>query len=209
MASVPNVPSIVEAGFPGSVASNWFLMAGPAGLSARDRRPAAHAPGRRHGRADRARALGRHRHGLAGRPDARRRSRGFVAREAARWAPVVRASGAPVPAVQGATPLRSRRASTSEGSAPPGPARSRPARGRSQDRATPGPPITRSGPPVPRDVPPPRNPDRIARRRRRARAAARARAMRPGRPMVRRCSPIDIIFGVPPSRSSRSKAAMQ
>jgi tripartite-type tricarboxylate transporter receptor subunit TctC len=32
--SVPAVPTIVEAGFPGSVASNWFLLAGPTGLPA-------------------------------------------------------------------------------------------------------------------------------------------------------------------------------
>ena len=91
--SVPNVPSIVEAGFPGSVASNWFLLAGPAGLSGE--------------------IVGRLRAHLAAamaEPAARERwaaigmvslgdptpaeIAGFVAREAARWAPVVRASGA-------------------------------------------------------------------------------------------------------------------
>ena len=34
ISSVPEVPTIVESGFPGSVASNWFLLAGPAGLPA-------------------------------------------------------------------------------------------------------------------------------------------------------------------------------
>jgi tripartite-type tricarboxylate transporter receptor subunit TctC len=91
--SVPNVPSIVEAGFPGSVASNWFLLAGPAGLSAE--------------------IVGRLRTHLAAamaEPTARERWAGigmvslgdptpaeistFVMREAARWAPVVRAAGA-------------------------------------------------------------------------------------------------------------------
>lgn len=89
--SVPNVPTIVEAGFPGSVASNWFLLAGPAGLSAE--------------------IVGRLRTHLAAamaEPAARERwaaigmvSLGdpspaeittFVMREATRWAPVVRAA---------------------------------------------------------------------------------------------------------------------
>ena len=89
--SVPNVPTIVEAGFPGSVASNWFLLAGPAGLPAE--------------------IVGRLRSHLAAamaEPAARERwaaigmvSLGdpspaeittFVMREAARWAPVVRAA---------------------------------------------------------------------------------------------------------------------
>jgi tripartite-type tricarboxylate transporter receptor subunit TctC len=93
VASVPNVPSIVEAGFPGSIASNWFLLAGPAGLSPE--------------------IVGRLRTHLAAamaEPTARERWAGigmvslgdptpaeittFVAREAARWAPVVRAAGA-------------------------------------------------------------------------------------------------------------------
>jgi tripartite-type tricarboxylate transporter receptor subunit TctC len=89
-AVVPGVPSIVEAGFPGAVASNWFLLAAPAGLSAE--------------------IIGRLRAHLAvamAEPAARERwaangivSLGdpnpaeigqFVAREATRWAPVVRA----------------------------------------------------------------------------------------------------------------------
>jgi tripartite-type tricarboxylate transporter receptor subunit TctC len=93
LSSVPNVPSIVEAGFPGSVASNWFLLAGPAGLSGE--------------------IVGRLRTHLAAamaEPVARERWAGigmvslgdptpaeistFVAREAARWAPVVRAANA-------------------------------------------------------------------------------------------------------------------
>lgn len=89
--SVPDVPSIVEAGFPGSIASNWFLLAGPAGLSGE--------------------IVGRLRTHLAAamaEPATRERWAGigmvslgdptpaeistFVAREAARWAPVVRAA---------------------------------------------------------------------------------------------------------------------
>ena len=34
ISSVPHVPTIVETGFPGAVVSNWFLLAGPAGLPA-------------------------------------------------------------------------------------------------------------------------------------------------------------------------------
>ena len=93
VASVPAVPSIVEAGFPGSVASNWFLLAGPAGISAE-------IVGR----------LRTHLSAAMAEPTARERwanigmvalgdpspaeIAGFVEREAARWAPVVRAAGA-------------------------------------------------------------------------------------------------------------------
>ena len=92
ISSVPSVPTIVEAGFPGSVASNWFLLAGPAGLSAE-------IVGR----------LRTHLSAAMAEPAARERwanigmvalgdptpseIAGFVAREAARWAPVVRAAG--------------------------------------------------------------------------------------------------------------------
>ncbi len=91
--SVPDVPSIVETGFPGSIASNWFLLAGPAGLSPE-------IVGR----------LRAHLSAAMAEPAARERWAGiglvalgdptpaeittFVVREAARWAPVVRASGA-------------------------------------------------------------------------------------------------------------------
>jgi len=91
--ALPDVPSIIEAGFPGSVASNWFLLAGPANLPPL--------------------ILGRLRTALVAmmaEPAMRERWDGlglvslgdpdpaeiasFVATEAARWAPVVRASGA-------------------------------------------------------------------------------------------------------------------
>jgi tripartite-type tricarboxylate transporter receptor subunit TctC len=32
IATVPDVPTVIEAGFPGAVANNWFLLAGPANL---------------------------------------------------------------------------------------------------------------------------------------------------------------------------------
>lgn len=92
ISSVPDVPTIIEGGFPGAVASNWFLLAGPAGLSAE--------------------IIGRIRAHMAtamAEPAARERwanigmvalgdptpaeIAGFVAQEAARWAPVVRAAG--------------------------------------------------------------------------------------------------------------------
>ena len=91
--SVPNVPSIVEAGFPGSVASNWFLLAGPAALS-----PEIVGRLRTHLAAAMAEPAARERWAAIGMvslgdPSPAEIS-GFVAREAARWAPVVRASGA-------------------------------------------------------------------------------------------------------------------
>ncbi|WP_170979400.1 tripartite tricarboxylate transporter substrate binding protein [Roseomonas sp. HF4] len=92
ISSVPDVPTIVEVGFPGAVASNWFLLAGPAGLSAE--------------------IVGRIRAHMAtamAEPAARERWANigmvalgdptpaeiadFVAREGTRWAPVVRAAG--------------------------------------------------------------------------------------------------------------------
>lgn len=92
ISSVPTVPTIVEAGFPGSVASNWFLLAGPAGLSSE-------IVGR----------LRAHLSAAMAEPAARERwanigmvalgdptpseIAGFVAAEATRWAPVVRAAG--------------------------------------------------------------------------------------------------------------------
>lgn len=93
ISSVANVPTIVEAGFPGSVASNWFLLAGPAGL-----------PGEIVGR------LRAHLAAAMAEPAARERWANigmvalgdpspaeiatFVMREAARWAPVVRRASA-------------------------------------------------------------------------------------------------------------------
>lgn len=91
--AVPDVPTVAEAGFPGAVASNWFLLAGPAGMPgevvARLRAAIAAAV------ADP--AIRERLDGLAlvsmGDPGAEEIGR-FVAAEAARWAPVVRASGA-------------------------------------------------------------------------------------------------------------------
>jgi tripartite-type tricarboxylate transporter receptor subunit TctC len=92
LGSVPEVPSIIEAGFPGSVASNWFLLAGPAGLPAeivtrlRTHLTAAMADPT---------ALARWSAiGMVGlgdpTPD---QIAAFVLAEAERWAPVVRAAG--------------------------------------------------------------------------------------------------------------------
>jgi tripartite-type tricarboxylate transporter receptor subunit TctC len=93
MAAMPDVPSIVEAGFPQAVASNWFLLAAPAGLPpeilARLRTAIANAT---------AEAAVRERFegiGLVSLGDPTPAEiAAFVAAEAARWAPVVRASGA-------------------------------------------------------------------------------------------------------------------
>jgi len=93
IAATPDVPTVVEAGFPGSVASNWFLLAGPAGLPgeivARLRVALAAAM---------AEPMVRERWvqlGLVslGDPSPAEIAR-FVASEAERWGPVVRASGA-------------------------------------------------------------------------------------------------------------------
>lgn len=93
VAAVPDVPTVAEAGFPGSVASNWFLLAGPAGMPgevvARLRAAIASAvadPAIR----ERLEGLGLVSMGDPGAEEIGR----FVATEAARWAPVVRASGA-------------------------------------------------------------------------------------------------------------------
>lgn len=93
VAAVPDVPTVAEAGFPGSVASNWFLLAGPANMPAeivgrmRTAIAAAVADPAVKERLD----------GLGlvsmGNPTSEEIA-GFVAGEAGRWAPVVRASGA-------------------------------------------------------------------------------------------------------------------
>ncbi|WP_237216333.1 Bug family tripartite tricarboxylate transporter substrate binding protein [Falsiroseomonas oryziterrae] len=93
VAALPDVPTVVEAGFPGSVASNWFLLAGPAGLPpeivARLRTAIATASAEP---AVRERLDGL---GLVSLGDPSPEEIGrFVAGEAARWTPVVRASGA-------------------------------------------------------------------------------------------------------------------
>jgi tripartite-type tricarboxylate transporter receptor subunit TctC len=93
VAAVPDVPTVAEAGFPGAVASNWFLFAGPAGLPAeitarlRATISAAMAePAMR----ERWVQLGMV---SLGDPSPAEIAR-FVATEAERWGPVVRASGA-------------------------------------------------------------------------------------------------------------------
>jgi len=92
LGSVPNVPSIIEAGFPGSVASNWFLLAGPAGLPAeivtrlRTHLSAAMADPTAVARWS---AIG-----MVGLGDpSPEQIAAFVLAEAERWAPVVRAAG--------------------------------------------------------------------------------------------------------------------
>jgi tripartite-type tricarboxylate transporter receptor subunit TctC len=90
---VPDVPTVAEAGFPGAVASNWFLLAGPAGMPgevvARLRAAIAAAVADTAIR-ERLEGLGLVSMGDPGPEEIGR----FVAGEAARWAPVVRASGA-------------------------------------------------------------------------------------------------------------------
>jgi len=93
MAALPDVPTVAEAGFPGAVASNWFLLAGPAGLPAeivaRLRTAIATASAEPAVR-ERFEGLG-----LASLGDPSPEEIGrFVAGEASRWTPVVRASGA-------------------------------------------------------------------------------------------------------------------
>jgi tripartite-type tricarboxylate transporter receptor subunit TctC len=93
VAALPGVPTLKEIGWPGVVSTNWFLLAAPAGLE-----PAIGA------------RLAEAVHGALAEPAVRERldaagvvSLGamapsaiaaFVAEETARWAPVVRASGA-------------------------------------------------------------------------------------------------------------------
>ena len=92
LGSVPDVPNIVEAGFPGSVASNWFLLAGPAGLPAEIvTRLRTHLSAAMADPAAQARwsAIG-----MVGLGDpSPEQIAAFVLAEAERWAPVVRAAG--------------------------------------------------------------------------------------------------------------------
>lgn len=93
MPALPDVPTAVEAGFPGVVTANWFVLAAPAGLDA--------GISTRMGAAVQA-ALAepavRERLEAAGiapaEPMAQAEIGAFVASEKARWAPVIRASGA-------------------------------------------------------------------------------------------------------------------
>jgi len=90
--SVPDVPTIVEGGFPGAVASNWFLLAGPAGLSAEIvARLRAHLSTAMAEPAARERWAGIGMVALGDPSPAEIAA--FVAREGERWAPVVRAAG--------------------------------------------------------------------------------------------------------------------
>ncbi len=92
ISSVPEVPTIVESGFPGSVASNWFLLAGPAGLPAEIvGRLRAHliAAMAEPAAIERWAAIG-----MVGLGDpSPEQITAFVMAEAERWAPVVRAAG--------------------------------------------------------------------------------------------------------------------
>jgi tripartite-type tricarboxylate transporter receptor subunit TctC len=93
MSTFPDVPTIVEAGFPGATAINWFVLAGPVGMPdpvvARIREAftiAINEPGMK----ERIAGLGVLTMTDNGPADVQ----AFVTREAERWAPVVRASGA-------------------------------------------------------------------------------------------------------------------
>jgi tripartite-type tricarboxylate transporter receptor subunit TctC len=93
MSTFPDVPTIVEAGFPGATAINWFVLAGPVGLPegvvARVREAftiAINEPGMK----DRIAGLGVLPMTDNGPADVQ----AFVNREVARWSPIVRASGA-------------------------------------------------------------------------------------------------------------------
>lgn len=91
--SFPDIPSIVDAGFPNAVAINWFVLAGPAGMPAEivQRIRAAFAAAKADETAG-SRVAGL---GLIDMGDpSPAEIQEFVNRETARWAPVVRASGA-------------------------------------------------------------------------------------------------------------------
>lgn len=93
VATVPDVPTVIEAGFPGAVANNWFLLAGPANLpnSIIERLRIAIAPML----AEPAMAERWVNLGLVALGDPTPAEiAAFVAKEASRWEPVVRASGA-------------------------------------------------------------------------------------------------------------------
>jgi tripartite-type tricarboxylate transporter receptor subunit TctC len=93
IAALPDVPTVIEAGFPGSVASNWFLLAGPAGLPGEivaKLRTALSATMAEPAIRERWVQLGLV---SLGDPSPAEIAR-FVATEAERWGPVVRASGA-------------------------------------------------------------------------------------------------------------------
>jgi tripartite-type tricarboxylate transporter receptor subunit TctC len=93
IATVPDVPTVVEAGFPGAIATNWFVFAGPAGMPAAivERLRAAIAPMLAEpAMVERWVTLG-----LVSLGDPTPAEiAAFVAKEATRWEPVVRTSGA-------------------------------------------------------------------------------------------------------------------
>lgn len=92
IATVPDVPTVIEAGFPGAVASNWFLLAGPANLPqeiVQRMRSAIATMLADNAMLERWVTLG-----LVSLGDPTPAEiAGFVAKEAARWEPVVRTSG--------------------------------------------------------------------------------------------------------------------
>lgn len=92
VSALPEVPTLVQAGFPGSVSTNWFVMAAPAGLD-----PAIAArlnTELQAGLADAAIKARLESVGVVSLGDlSPARIGAFVAAEAARWAPVVRAAG--------------------------------------------------------------------------------------------------------------------
>jgi len=93
VASLPNVPTTAQAGFPGVMASNWFLIAGPAGLSpaiAEKLDAAIQAAMAEPAVVERFASVGV----VPLPPRGATQIAAFVAAEGARWAPVVRASGA-------------------------------------------------------------------------------------------------------------------
>lgn len=92
VSALPDVPTLVEAGFPGAVSTNWFVLAGPAGLD-----PAIAV--RLNTAIQEALADPSYRErlesiGVVPIGDLQpAQIGGFVAQEQARWAPVVRAAG--------------------------------------------------------------------------------------------------------------------
>ncbi|MDP3416309.1 tripartite tricarboxylate transporter substrate binding protein [Falsiroseomonas sp.] len=92
VSALPEVPTLVQGGFPGSVSTNWFVMAAPAGLD-----PAIAAKLNTElqaGLADAAIKTRLESIGVVSLGDLSAARIGeFVAAEAARWAPVVRAAG--------------------------------------------------------------------------------------------------------------------
>jgi tripartite-type tricarboxylate transporter receptor subunit TctC len=91
-AGLAEVPTLAELGWPKAVSTNWFVLAGPAGLD-----PAIAARLNEAVQAALAEPAARERlEGIGVVPLgnlSRRRSAAFVARERTRWAPIVQAAG--------------------------------------------------------------------------------------------------------------------